>query len=327
MENAEQMNFTGVIDTNNAVGMAPDPRFALRSPKLDEPVVLFRLPAGITALEDVSEQYKDILVTIAVGSFVAHADGTFAAKEREALEARIEAADLPKTERTRLLADLQWMLAVPPDLGLLRRRLKDAPERTRQDIGRVALVLAAADSAIEPKEIKAIEKLYDAIGIPTDSIYSDLHALAASSEPVTVRKASQQAPDYSIPPPPEHDRKVVLNAERVASLMADTARVSSVLGDIFLDDEAEDELEETEEEIGSAFSGLDAQHAAFLGELLTRPHWDEAEFATLAVQFRLMQAGALETLNEWSFERFGDVLIEEYEGYEFNPDVMAELTN
>ena len=38
-----------------------------------------------------------------------------------------------------------------------------------------------------------------------------------------------------------------------------------------------------------------------------------------------MQSGALETLNEWAFERFGDALIEEYEGYELNPDVVAEL--
>ena len=86
-------------------------------------------------------------------------------------------------------------------------------------------------------------------------------------------------------------------------------------------------LDEKREDIGSGFQGLDAQHAAFLGELLTRPHWDEAEFATLAGRFRLMQAGALETLNEWSFERFGDVLIEEYEGYDLNPDVTAEVRN
>ena len=49
--------------------------------------------------------------------------------------------------------------------------------------------------------------------------------------------------------------------------------------------------------------------------------------ATLARQFELMQAGAIETLNEWSFDRFGDTLIEEYEGYELNPEVSTELAN
>ena len=38
-----------------------------------------------------------------------------------------------------------------------------------------------------------------------------------------------------------------------------------------------------------------------------------------------MRAGVLETLNEWSFDRFGDMLIEEYEGYDLNPEIVAQL--
>ena len=328
-EKIGKRQLTGAADAlaRLSIGMAPDPRFALRSPKLGEPVVLFRLPEGITALEEVSENYKHILVAIAMGSFVAHADGTIAAKERSALESRIDTAELSGAERARLLANLQWMLAVPPDLALFRRRLKDAPETVRHELGQVALAMAAADGVVDPGEIKAIERLYKAIGLTTDSVYSDLHALTARSEPVTVRTAGEQVRGFAIPPPPERDGKVVLDAGRVASLMADTAHVSSILGDIFSDDDPDEDLEEMQEDIGSGFQGLDAQHAAFLGELLARPRWDEAEFATLAGQFRLMQAGALETLNEWSFERLGDVLIEEYEGYELNPDVTTELGN
>lgn len=326
-EKMGKRQLTGAADAlaRLSIGMAPDPRFALRSPKLGEPVVLFRLPVGITALEEVSEKYRSILVAIAMGSFIAHADGTIAANERLALEARIDAAELPEPECARLLANLQWMLAIPPDLSLFRRRLKDAPESTRNELGQVALAMASADGVIDPGEIKAIERLYKAIGLTTDGVYSDLHALVARSEPVTVRAAAEQARDFAIPPPPERDGRVILDPGRVASLMADTARVSSVLGDIFRDDELEEDLEETQEDIGSGFPGLDVQHAAFLGELLTRPHWGETEVSTLAGQFRLMQSGALETLNEWAFERFGDALIEEYEGYELNPDVVAEL--
>ncbi len=308
-----------------SVGMAPDPRFALRSPKLGEPVVLFRLPEGITALEEVSEKYKDILVAITMGGFIAHADGTVATKERRALEARIDAADLSGAERARLLANLQWILAVPPNVSLFRQRLQDIPASARRELGQVALAMAVADSAIDPGEIKAIERLYKAMGLTTDGIYSDLHILTARSEPVTVRSADEQEQDFTIPLPPECDGKVALDAGRLASVMADTARVSSVLGDIFRYDESEEEPDETPEDVQGNFPGLDARHATFLHELLTHSYWDEAGFATLTAQFRLMQAGALETLNEWSFERFGDMLIEEYEGYELNPDIVAEL--
>lgn len=310
-----------------SIGLAPDPRFALRSPKPGEPVVLFRLPEGITALEEVNERYKSILITIAIGSFVAHADGMIAAKERRALENRINATDISESEHVRLLANLKWILTVPLDLALLRRRLQDVPENARHELGQVALAMAAVDGVIDPGEIKAIERLYKAIGLTTDRVYSDLHALTARSEPITVRKADGQAREFAIPPPPERNGKIVLDPKRIASLMADTVRVSSVLGQIFDNDEPEEDQLETEEDTSSGFPGLDAKHAALLRELLTQPHWEEDGFAILAGQFRLMQAGAIETLNEWSFERFREVLIEEYEGYELNPEVAIEIRN
>ena len=311
-----------------SIGMAPDPRFALRSPKIGEPVVLFRLPEGMTALEEVSDVYRHILLAIAVGSLVARADGTITAIESSALKAMIDGADLPETELSRLVANLRWMMAVPLDLALLRRRLRDIPEDVPRELGRIALTVAAADGVIGSGEIKAIEKLYKAIGISTDGIYSALHSLVSRSEPVLIQRAGKKEPEYSIPPPPERDGKVILDPERVASVLTNTERVSSFLGDIFSnDDQFEDEPEETSDQDESGFSGLDAKHSAFLAELLTRPHWEEAEFGTLASQFRLMQAGAVETLNEWSFDRFGDVLIEEYEGYEMNPDLIEAIWN
>lgn len=330
-EKTSKRQLTGAADAlaRLSIGMAPDPRFALRSPKLGEPVVLFRLPEGITKLEQVSTRYKTLLVSVAMGSFVAQADGAIQAKERQTLEARIDGAGLTAPEHVRLHANLKWMLAVPLDLGLLRRRLKDASEEARRQLGNLALYMAAIDGVIDPKEINAIEKLFKAIGLPTEDIYSNLHAHTAAGGPITVRSASKRKQEFAIPTVPSHDNRVELDTERIASLMADTARVSSVLGEIFEDEDAGDEIEEEEtvEISNGLFPGLDAKLGAFLDELLTRSHWDETDLSSLAGQFRLMQDGALESLNEWSFDRFGDALIEEYEGYELNPDVVKQLQN
>ena len=321
---------TGAADAlaRLSIGMAPDPRFALRSPKLGEPVVLFGLPEGITALEEVSDEYRPVLVAIAIGSFIAHADGTIAAPEHAALLERIDTAELPAPEHARLVANLQWLMAVRPDLALFRRRLVDASEDIRQQFGEMALGMAAADGVIDPGEIKAVERLYKSIGLSADGIYSALHALAAGDEPLTVRRAQVRPEGFAIPKP-EREATVLLNTDRVAALMADTARASVVLGSIFSDDDPEesDSQEEEVEDADTVFTGLEPKQVAFLGELLTRPRWDEPDMATLARQFELMQAGTIETLNEWSFDRFGDALIEEYEGYELNPEVSAELAN
>ena len=309
-----------------SIGMAPDPRFALRSPKYDEPVVLFRLPEGITVLEEVSNRYKSILVAIAVGSFIAHADDDLAAIEHGELIAMIgDAEDLSGTERARLRANLDWMMAVPPDLALFRRHVKDLPNDVSRELGQFALALAASDGVVSAKEVSALERLYRALGLETDGIYSAIHNLTSSDEPVTVLPSGDREQGFAIPPRPDDSGTVNLDAERIAYVMANTERVSSILGAIFQEDEPEEEVAEATENVDHGFTGLDARHSAFLGELLVQSHWERDEYETLARQFQLMPAGAVETLNEWSLDQFDDLLLEEDQGFSVNQDVKAEL--
>ena len=107
--------------------------------------------------------------------------------------------------------------------------------------------------------------------------------------------------------------------------MTNTARVSALLNEIFQDEEPEEEPAEDHGQADSEFGGLDEKHAAFLGELISRLHWDEDEYRTLARQFRLLPEGAMETVNEWSHERFGDLLIEEDNGFLINSEVKDEI--
>ena len=260
-----------------SVGMAPDPRFALRSPRAGEQVVLFHLPEGVTQLDAVSDKYKSILIKIAIGSFVAHADETVEAMEVDTLEGAIyDDPELSQSERLRLRANLKWMTSVRPDLALLRRHLRDTPRDASYEMGQVALAVAAADGVISGKEVSALERLYKVIGLDTDGIYSALHALASGSGPVTVIPAMEGDRGFAIPSRPIPGGAVRLDAEKVASVMANTARVSSILGQIFQEEESEDDDGEDIAVIGDEFAGLDEKHSAFLGELIARPHWGRA---------------------------------------------------
>ena len=309
-----------------SVGLAPDPRFALRSPKRGEPVVLFNLPEGVTRLEAVSGKYKSLLVSVAIGSFVAQADESVSESESNALAAAINRdPDLPEGERSRLKANLRWMMAVRPDLSLLRRHLRNAPCETSHEMGQIALSIAASDGVISGREVAALERLYSAIGLKTDGIYSALHTLSSADDPVTVIPPAEGQPGFAIPPRPDPENPLSLDADRVAAVMTNTARVSALLSEIFQDEERE---EEPAEELGQAeneFGGLDEKHAAFLGELISRPHWGEEEYRKLARQFRLLPDGAMETVNEWSHERFGDLLIVEDDGYMINIEIKDEI--
>ena len=312
------------------VGMAPDPRFAIRKPQKGEPVVLFHLPADTCTIESASEAYQSAILNLAVETLVADADGQIDRAEREHMVGQIDANEsVTEAERARLHANLSWMIAVPPDIGMLRTRLRNAPEDMRSALGQFAVVASGADGAITPEEIRVIERLYGVMGLNRERVYSDLHALSSAAEPITVRPADRTTREFAIPSPPIEKpvHAVTLDAGRVADVLADTARVSKVLGDVFTDGDDDDKanVDDTVSETDDRFSGLDAPHMAVVSVLITRREWTEDEVGGLADEHQLMAAGALETINEWAFNKFDNALIEEYDGYEINEDVAQQL--
>lgn len=304
-------------------GLAPDPRFALRSPKVDEPVVIFDLGGFVEHLENVSNTYKGALIELALGSFVAHADGTISERERAALESQAgNVKDLTDVERRRLFANLKWFLAVPPDISLLRRKLKDGGADQQSTIRAALIGAALADGIVQPEEVAEIEKVYRALGLDPNLVYSDLHAGEVPDSLRRVRAAQPGVAGEAIPPEPAPIGQK-LDTARIASIRQDTDRVSAVLADIFTGDEEA----EPEANLSSPFDGLDGKHKDLIRDVVTRPHWSDEEFAELASRHGLLAAGALETLNEWSFGIYDEALLDEYEGYDLSSDIAEAVVD
>ncbi|MES1989852.1 MAG: TerB N-terminal domain-containing protein [Pseudomonadota bacterium] len=306
-------------------GMAPDPRFALRAPKAEEPVVIFELGAEVEQLEEVSPRFLESLMELTIGTFVAYADGHVAEAEHSALRNRIvNTKELSAQEHKRLLANLDWLIAVPPNMSLLRQKLKDIGLEQQASIRAVVIAIAHADSVIQSDEVAGIEKIYKALGIDPSTAYSDLHAGRILDGPITMRDAEPGIPGESIPREPT----VVasrLDPERIAAIRSDTKRVSSVLGDIFSVDEPEETGEEAPHALSTALTGLGAKHAGLVLEIVERQHWSEEEFSELSRKHGFMPSGALETLNEWAFERYKEALLDEYDGYDVSPEITTAL--
>lgn len=330
---------TGAADAlaRISIGLAPDPRFAIRGPKSGEPVMLFRLPGEVTRLEDVSPDYAGALLSIVLGTYVAHADGTVSTVERQRLKTQIDRmTSLSESERARLRANLTWMIAVPPKLGQLRKHFDALEDEQKHVIGQLAIAVAGADGVIDPSEVNAVQKLYRAMGLPEGQVFGDLHQMAAepAAEPVTVFRAGQPPKGFSIPGPPEEvdtarNGALRLDHDRISAIMADTRRASQVLSQIFVDDAAEDDADPEEDEqartTSTYYDGLDSQHRALVEELLTQSSWTDADVGQLARQFGLMTEGAIETVNEWAFEQFDDALLEPDGDFLVNPAIVEAL--
>ena len=316
-----------------SIGVAPDPRFAIRMPKKGEPVVLFPLPQQTTKLEEVGPEYSPALLTIVLGTLIAHADGTVSIIERDRLKGHIDKLpSLSASERARLHANLKWMVAIPPSLNLLRRRCESLSQQQKQVLGRMAIAVAGADGMIDPAEVKAVQKFYRVMGLPEDRVFGDLHEMSAAppTEPVTIIKPETQGLGYAIPKPPEEaplrgPQAVTLNAARVAAIKADTQVASGLLSGIFGTEELE-ENDGRDDNSSDKYEGLDTSHAVLVDELLKRESWSKRDFAHLVEGHGLMPGGAQETINEWAYEHAGDALLEEDdEDLMINRETIEEL--
>ena len=74
------------------------------------------------------------------------------------------------------------------------------------------------------------------------------------------------------------------------------------------------------------FEGLAPQYRGFLMETLSRPEWQRQELDTLARSHDLMTDGAVETINEWSFDRFGDALLEDGGPIKVHSQLVGNIT-
>jgi uncharacterized tellurite resistance protein B-like protein len=326
-EKLGKRNLTGAADALARIGfgMAPDPRFSLRGPKFDEPVVIFELGEPVEQLEDVSQAYRTELLELALATFVAHADSKIVEAERRALREKIEAVSgLTELERKRLYANLEWYLDVPPDMSWLRSKLKDADAEHHLALRAAVVAIAHADSVIQSEEVACIEKIYKALGIDAGFVYADLHAGDVPDGPVRVKAAEAEALGEQIPDEPK-PKAASLDAARIAAIRNDTERVSSVLGEIFSTDEDGSDEATAAHALPSSMAGLDPKHAMLVEQIIQREHWTDEEFDEIAGKQGLMPSGALEVVNEWAFDKFDQALLDEYDGYDVSPDIADTL--
>lgn len=326
-EKTGKRHLTGAADALARIGfgMAPDPRFSLRGPKADEPVVIFELGEAVEQLEVVSPTYRAELFELALATFVAHADSKIVDAESRVLRDKVEATKgITELERKRLHANLEWYLNVPPDMSWLRSKLKDADAEHHLALRAAVVAIAHADNIIQSEEVDCIEKIYKALGIDAGLVYADLHAGDVADGPVRVKANETEAPGEQIPDKPKTNA-TSLDAARIAAIRNDTERVSSVLGEIFSADEGGSDAPVQVHAHPSSYAGLDPKHTMLVEQIIQREHWTDAEFDEMAGKQGFMSSGALETINEWAFEKFDDALLDEYDGYHVSTHIVDAL--
>jgi uncharacterized tellurite resistance protein B-like protein len=353
-------------------GIEPDSRLGGTLPTLKNSFALFRLTAD-SDNPDESELWADglseayIEATLLMQLAIAAASGNESPNpvEQQYLETHLSSVvTVEEWERSRLNAHLHLLLHEKSNLRGLKSRIAKLSPAQRQEFAQFIVQVAAADGQATPQEVQVLEKIYKQLELDPQTLYSDLHMVSTTttssqpaSEPVTVRKATPTR-GRKIPAQPKGKSKqqeLSLDMSLVQSKLTESQEISSILADIFVDEEGSpktpapvtktyhthtktSQVRKSSKSKSAKSSkspepaaktvqiaGLDHAHSELLFALKTQELWKRGELEAIATQLDLMLDGALEVINEAAFDRCDEAITEGDDPIEVNSDVLREL--
>lgn len=313
-----------VLDRIN-VAIEPDRRYGGGAAQLEDQVVIFRAEQG-GPIDPKKLAYQRMKVQVEVSALAASADGAATVDELQTIIANIKSVqDLTRIEGLRLIAYAITIFKSPPKQSRILRRLADAPEVDRQAIAMAAVSVIGREDQVDPKRVQFLERLNKVLKLPKDKVYTDLHrAAVAPDEPVLVSPESR-IPGIPIPKQPQPG--IYIDPARLAAVQKQTQAVSQILTQIFADDAGPLKSEAAVSHVvnGSAFDGLDRNHAELVEYLEIKGEIAKQEFDERAKALKLLPAGAIEKINDWAFDHFDEPLLEEGEHIVLSPHLRERL--
>lgn len=293
-------------------GIAPDMRYHLVRPEPEGHLVLF--PEGHAEFYVPSAEFTSVSVALRLGAMIAQMDKRVDVAEQAALERTIDHNDaLSPTEKRSLHAYLIWRLNTPANQAGLKGKIEQLSDKEKSTIGNVIISVACADGKIDPTEIKQLEKIYTSLGLDSSTVTSDIHRLstADTTPTATLQTPSETRGAFSL------DERILARHE------SDTTDVRQLLNTIFTEDEPTDEpLAEIPSHTGA---GLDEAHHQLYQRLLEKERWARNEAAELCQQFNLMLSGAIEAINDWSFEQVDAPVLDDDDDIYVDLEIAQEL--
>ncbi len=295
------------------VGLEPNVLAGAKAPNAADPVVLFSIDFDDASDLDTGA-YQTAMLTLQLASAVAQADGEFSSEEAAHLRREVQSwSHLTPAHRSRLQAHLQWLVAAPVTLTSVKKKLEPLAQKDRETVAAFMATLAQADGVVSPQEVRFLEKVYKALGVESRRVFSDIHASSASVG----------STDRNLPTGLRLDKK------RIAELERDTQNVAALLADIFREEDPSTEpfvAEHPSDAVTeTGLLGLDEAHTALARLMLSRPQWTREELEDAAKDLELMLDGALEHLNDASFDAFNLPLCEGVDPVEINVEVLEMI--
>jgi len=315
--------------------LEPDPRHGAGNFWGNREVGIFQPSSG--TIQEPSANFLGASALLQLCLLVAAADGTVDRDELDQFRKFIESHFRFTPDEHQRLVVLETLLARNATSAkvTLGRTAKRVPQEKHILIAQFLVDVAAADGVISPKEHKALTRVFEALGLSTDTLDTLIRNLAATGGEVIIQAAEAARPGEAILPPSSVTQPGALKLDmaRVAAISAETHEVIGLLAKAMAEENGDDEppapprgeelvkpvVAEIATTAASTADGvipaatlqsLDAQFHAIAQRLASRDRWPRNEFDALAREHQLMPLSVFDGINEWSDQQLGDFLLE-----------------
>jgi len=302
------------------VAIEPDPRYGTGVPHADEWVQMFPAQSGALVMPGQAE-FRAMRAQVEVAVVVAGTDRDSCRAELERMIARIEkTAALDVVEQARLIAFAATAFNNPPKQASMLRRIADLNIEEREAVADAAIAVAGSSLPPDPDEVRFLERLHVSLGLSKKRLYARLHRAADAPVALTEEK---RVPGIALRKRGHRaGGKIAINGARLEQTRLETETAAALLAGIFSGEEAGATPAAVP---ATPLSGLDQPHLKLLERLETRGAMSRSEFERVARAVGLLPDGAIEHINDWSFDRFDEPLIEDGDEVALHPHLRAQL--
>lgn len=310
--NKKEAEFMQNVAQRAGYGIAPDLRHHFTKADSDGYIVLFNVESGEVLLP--STEFSSLAVTLQLGVLISKADKLIDTSEQEALNKIIDNNEsISLTEKKALHAYLIWLLNSPDSLSGLKVKIESLGMSDKHAISQSIIAIAWADGKIDPSEIKRLEKIYSMLGLNNEAVTSDIHRLSILGNSFS----------KSILKEPGVKASFSLDAALLSRHESATKDVQSLLSTIFV----EDDLIQSDKPSPSAqpVNGLDEAHNILFLRLIEKDRWERNEVAEICKNIGLLLGGAVEVINEWSYEQVDAPVLDDTDEIWIDLEIVEEL--
>jgi len=317
--NKKESDLIELLAEKTGYGIVPDSRYHQAKATVDGKFVLFK--EGHGKHFEPSKAFNETGMVLRLGAMVAtinsHVDKTQITLLKQLID---HDSKLSPIEKRSLHSYLVWRLNTPSNVTGLKARLKKLGAKEKAAVSQILVGVALADGKIEPEEIKQLEKLYSLLGLDKSLVTGDIHNMS-------IGKAGAQGKVKNTEQIKEVCKGFRLNEKVLAIHESQTKDVQKLLDAIFVDKEPDNETDAVvEDQVAQEDIGIDTIHYSLYENLINKDRWSLKEIDELCKKMGLMTSGAIETINEWSFERVdAPVLEEEADAVYVDQNIVEEL--